>query len=77
MQYYDPERDNPVDGLLYTSELFILLRDLLRRGNDSAALGLSPEAVSGLCELFIQMHQCLCDIQQQLYGHDSAEDGGC
>lgn len=66
MQYYDPERDDPLDGIYLTAELLAMLRDLMRREQGNQEINLSAEGLSGFCELLIMMQQCLNNITTQL-----------
>ncbi len=67
MRYYDPDRDNPVNGTYFTSELLAMLRDLTQRESSDEPIDLSPEGLVGLNGLLNMMQGCLRDISRQLY----------
>lgn len=48
MRYYDTDRDNPIDGTNFTSELLAMLRDLTQRDPSDEPIDLSPEGLAGL-----------------------------
>ena len=59
MQYYDPERDRPVEGLYFSAERLALIRALTYREPYTQDLVLSPEGLAGLCGLVTMIQQCV------------------
>lgn len=64
MQYYDPERDGPVDGMRFSTELVAFLSEITSKADEG--LELSPEGLAGLSGILAMIHQCLADISRQL-----------
>lgn len=72
MQYYDPERDDPVKGLIVTSRLLAYLCDLFHREQEAEpSFNLSPEGLAGQLELFHMMQQCVHAVAQQLHDYNA------
>ncbi len=71
MPYYDPERDNPVDGAHLTARLLALLCDLMGANTHEHARELSSEGWTGLRELIAMMKQCMHDVSHQLHDSDA------
>ncbi len=70
MQYFDPERDNPIDGAHLTAQLLALLCDLMGTNHEDLP-ELTSEGWSGLRELITMMRQCMHDVARQLHNNDA------
>lgn len=71
MQYYDPDRDNPVDGAYMTAQLLALLSDLMGTDTNAALPELTPEGWAGLRELISMMKGCMHNVSRQLHDSDA------